>query len=101
MDELIQLVAKTYGIAGLIMLSPFVAVVFLWKHNIALQNKLETSQEKRIKDAQAVADKLITVATTQSSLSKETNMALENVGDALSLLTVRRLGGDSNAISQE
>lgn len=100
MEELIQLITKTYGIAGLIMLSPFVAVVFLWRHNLKLQDKLETSQEKRIKDARDVSDRLIKVAENQSSLSKETNMALENVGDALSLLSVRRLG-ESHAIPKE
>ena len=47
MEELIQLIAKTYGLAGLIMLSPFVAVVFLWRHTVAQTKEIARVNEQR------------------------------------------------------
>lgn len=97
MEELVQLIVKTYGVAGLIMLSPFAAVIFLWRHYIKvvekhhkaiedLQNKLHDLNQKRVDDAKAITERVITLVGEQSSLNKETNMALERVGDALALI---------------
>jgi single-stranded DNA-specific DHH superfamily exonuclease len=90
MEDLAQLIIKTYGIAGLIMLSPFVAVVFLWRHCVsqAKEQAAEISRinEQRVAEVKATTEKLIALISEQSALNKETNMALDRVGDALSYL---------------
>lgn len=87
MEEVIQLIAKTYGIAGLIMLSPFVAVVFVWRHSILQGKELSRINEQRVVEARAIIDKLIIIVGEQSALNKETNIALERVGDMMSIMT--------------
>lgn len=89
MEELITLILKSYGIIGLIMCSPFVAVVFLWKNVIALHKELYKVHEMRINDAKAVSEKLMMIVQEQSSLNKETNLILERVGESLSYLAKR------------
>jgi hypothetical protein len=108
MEELVQLVLKTYGIAGLVMLSPFAGVVYLWRHNVQLQKELISTsrsyaekiqvasektvdaQKQRVADAQAIMDRLVTMVGEQSSLNKETNLALERLTDLLSLMQQKR-----------
>lgn len=90
MEDIVQLILKTYGVAGLIMLSPFVAVVFLWRHCVS-QAKEQAAEiarinEQRVAEAKATTEKLIALVSEQSSLNKETNMALERVGDALAYI---------------
>lgn len=87
MEEVIQLIAKTYGVAGLIMLSPFVAVVFIWRHSILQGKELARINEQRVVEARAIIDKLIVIVGEQSALNKETNIALERVGDMMSIMT--------------
>lgn len=90
MEEVILLVQKTYGIVGLLILAPFVAVVYLWRQNIKLNEsvvkateKATAVQEQRVNDAQAISTKLIAVLTEQSALNTEANTAMERLGDAL------------------
>jgi single-stranded DNA-specific DHH superfamily exonuclease len=87
MEDLAQLVIKTYGIAGLIMISPFIAVVFLWRHCVsqAKEQAAEISRinEQRVAELKATTEKLVALISEQSALNKETNMALERVGDVL------------------
>lgn len=83
MDELIQLIFKSYGLVGVILASPLVAVVFLWRHNQALQDKLQAANDKRVEDAQRITDKLMLMSSEHASLSKETNLALDRIGDVL------------------
>lgn len=98
MEELVQLVIKTYGIIGLVMLSPFVGIMVLWRYHVKmqdknhksneeLQNKLNELNQKRVDDSKAIIDKLLLVAGEQGALSKETNMALDRVGDLLSIIS--------------
>ena len=105
MEELIQLVIKSYGVIGLVMLSPFVAVWFLWKQNQKLHEQIATltassaeklvaagekvveAQRQRTTDAQAIMERLITMVTEQSGLNKETNLALERVSDLMSMMS--------------
>jgi hypothetical protein len=104
MDELIQLIVKSYGIIGVIILSPMVATVYLWKENtklhsdmIALTGKhadklddagtrVTAAQDKRIADAQGITTKLMEMVSAQSALNKETNITLDRVGDMVSML---------------
>ncbi len=90
MDDLLALIVKTYGLAGLIMLSPFVAVFFLAKHIINQTKEIARINEQRVADAKAISDKLMTIVSEQSGLNKETNMALERVGDMMSVLSQSR-----------
>lgn len=90
MEEIFLLIQKTYGVAGLILLSPFAGLVIVFRHNIRLQTAVVEAtrgevdaQKQRVKDAQDVNVKLIEVIKEQSSLNTETNLALERIGDAL------------------
>jgi uncharacterized protein YpmB len=92
-DEIFKLIVKSYGIIGLVLLSPFVAVFFLWKHTQRLQDKHEQALEKvnethlkRVDDAKQVTDKLLVMVEEHAELSKETNVALDRVGDALVII---------------
>lgn len=91
MEDIIQLVTKTYGIAGLIMLSPFAAVVFLWRYSIAQAAELAKVNEQRIADAKAISEKLLMMVKEQSTLNQQTNSALERVGDVMALLSSNQL----------
>lgn len=100
MEEIFLLIQKTYGIAGLILLSPFVGLVIVFRHNTRLQTEvvkatIETveAQKQRVKDAQDVNVRLIEVIKEQSSLNTETNLALERIGDALNEIQSRFMQG--------
>lgn len=104
MEELIALIAKTWGIAGILLAAPFFACWVLWRANAKLNERLVKSlevskeelttvnekvakvQELRVNDAQSVTTKLMQVVSDQSALNKETNIVLDRVGDALSVL---------------
>jgi len=92
-DELLKLIMNTYGIVGLIILSPLVALKFMWEHSKDLQKQLQAANERvnethsrRVEDAKEVGGKLMEMIGEHAELSKETNMALERVGDMLSVL---------------
>lgn len=109
MEELVALIAKTYGIAGLIMLSPFVGLAFVWRHNIVLQTKvsdmsvanakevselnqnhrteLSRIQESRVADAKAMSEKILDFVEESAGTSKETAIALDQVRDLLMKMT--------------
>jgi hypothetical protein len=93
MEEFIHLITKTYGIAGLLLLSPAIAVVFLWRQSQTLQDKIMLAQDrvndvhqKRVDDAKAISEKLMTVVQEHAELSKETNIALERINDTFTVL---------------
>lgn len=90
MDELIALIAKTWGIAGLLILFPIFVVVLLYKENRRLHSERHETDQQRVKDAQDVSAKMMSMAQEQASLNKETNMTLEKVGDLLAVLRDRR-----------
>jgi len=82
-DELVQLIAKTYGIAGLIMLSPFVMLGYVWKNNVKLHDQVSKVQEARVNDAKAMSDRMLELVGEQAGLNKETNIVLDQVRDLL------------------
>lgn len=108
MDELVQLIAKTYGLAGLIMLSPFIMLGYVWKNNLKLHNdlaKVNTEmkavqeqrnadvtkvQEARVNDAKQISEKVIEMVEEQAGLNKETNIALDQVRDLLMRITTTK-----------
>lgn len=104
MEELLQLVLKTYGIAGVVMMSPLGAVVYLWKENKDLHNKISdlandhadrieeistkvvAAQSQRVDDAHAVMEKFVTLVGETSEAMKETNIALSRLADMVQML---------------
>lgn len=108
MEKIVQLVMETYGIAGLIMLSPFVAVAALWRERSSQSDKFETAKksyddklaavndrlvaahEQRVKDAQAITGKMVEMVAEQSAMNRETNLALDRVGDLMSVIQFRK-----------
>lgn len=104
MEELFTLIAKSYGLVGLVLLSPFVAMVFLWRNNQELHKELAAANEKigavkdqRVEDAKEVAASLLKMTAEHAALSKETNMALERVGDLLTVMQNSRYSGRSGS----
>ena len=100
MEEIFLLISKTYGIAGLILLSPFVGLGLMYRQNIRLQGDVVKatkenveSQKQRVKDAQDISNKLLEVVKEQSSLNTETNIALERIGDALNEIQTKFMQG--------
>lgn len=105
MDELFALIGKTYGIAGLIMLSPFAGIIIVWRHNIELQkdkddqNKanneavkvmqaaLTTVQESRVADAKAISEKILVFVAENAKVSSEISSALDQVRELLMRIT--------------
>ena len=93
MEQLFELVFKSYGIVGLIILAPLVALKYMWNHAKDLQAQLQVANERvnethsrRVEDAKEIGGKLMVMMGEHASLSKETNMALEKVGDMLTVL---------------
>lgn len=107
MDELVTLIAKTYGLVGLLIIFPFVACYLLWRENkrithIVEKNSDETAkrvqecndkiveaQKQRVVDAQAITNKLVEIVSEQSALNKETSLSLDRITEILSGLKAR------------
>jgi hypothetical protein len=104
MDELLQAVLKSYGVVGLVMFSPLIAVVFLWRDNVRLNNEMRqmtinftekiddmgkrvvASQEKRVDESHAITNQLVELISTHTASAKESALALDRVGDLVSML---------------
>jgi hypothetical protein len=92
-EDLLALIMKTYGIAGLLIVAPIIAVVFLWKNNNALQSQVVAQaalvaaaekargddQSKRVADTERMAEKLLLVVKEQTALGSESNSLLERL----------------------
>lgn len=118
MEELFQLLVKSYGIVGLLIAAPFGAAVYLWKDNKELNkdlvslgkehaktlqelhaahakvlteanDKVVVAQQQRVQDAQGVMSKMIEIVSEQSSLNKETNIALDRISETVSVMKGR------------
>jgi hypothetical protein len=96
-EELTHLIIKSYGLAGAILLLPMLALYIVWKRAEtatellraqlqAANDRVNEVHSKRVEDAKAIAEKLMTMVQENASLSKETNLALDRVGDMLSVL---------------
>lgn len=98
MEEFIQLISKTYGIAGLLLLSPTIAVIYLWRHLQKMEDRYQAAldrvndvHQKRVDDAKSVSETLIKIVQEHAELSKEINIALERINDTFTIL---QMGGD-------
>lgn len=100
MEELLLLIQKTYGLVGIFVVAPLIALIVVWKQNSKLQNEVVKAKDKeveaqkqRVKDAQDINIELIKLVREQTSLNTETNLALERIGDALNELQTQRMTG--------
>lgn len=114
MEELIQAVLKSYGLVGVFMVSPVAATVYLWRENTRLNNKLQdmaerfstqmdsmgqrvvAAQEKRIEDSARITVQLIQMVSESVGSAKDTAVALDRVGDMVSMV-----GGQINALNAQ
>lgn len=94
MDEIITLIQKTYGLAGLLILSPAVALYIVYRDKKAVEErhdkdlaaaneKVTKVHEQRVADAQTFNGKLLDLVKEQTALNTETNAALEKISDKL------------------
>lgn len=119
MEELFQLILKSYGIAGILILAPLAAAVYFWKDNRSLNkdlvacakehakemkeaqasfmkllteanDKVVAAQTQRVQDAQNISTKLMEIVSEQSSLNKETSIALDRLSETVSVLKGRQ-----------
>ncbi len=101
MNDFIELIQKTYGLAGILTLIPALAATVLYRDgrrkekehekeirllNQASEEKLERLQNQRVSDAQAISTKLVGIVSDQSSLNKETNLALGRISETMTHL---------------
>lgn len=102
MEELAQAFIKTYGLVGLIIIAPVVGMVYLWRENVRLNDKLAkqaddfakridemgmrvvAAQEKRVDDSHNITTQLVEMISEHSGAQKETNLALDRIGDMVS-----------------
>lgn len=107
MDELVNAIVKSYGIIGLFMVAPIVAVVYLWRDNIrlnkalselaqkhtdtvdALGQRVVAAQEKRVEDSKGLTGQLMAMVGEHAASSKEQTLALDRVGDMVSMLNAQ------------
>ena len=93
MEDLLQLVLKSYGIVGVMLLLPVAACVVLWKQNLALHAEVVSqsnvaldAQKQRSADQERMTEKLLEVIKEQTELNTEINGVLSRVG-----ITVEKL----------
>lgn len=98
MNELVDAIFKSYGLVGLILFLPLIALVVMWRAQLKQlsdhRKELETKdsiildvQKQRVADAQAVTEKMVELVSEQSTLNKETNMVLTQMNNTLQRLT--------------
>ncbi len=94
MEDLFQLVLKSYGIVGVMLLLPVAACVVLWKQNLALhaevvaqssvaldaQRQRSTDQSARVRDYERMAEKLFEIIKEQTELNTEISSVMSRVG---------------------
>jgi hypothetical protein len=93
LEDLLQLVLKSYGIVGVMLLLPVAACVVLWKQNLALHAEVVSqsnvaldAQKQRSADQERMTEKLLEVIKEQTELNTEINGVLSRVG-----ITVEKL----------
>ena len=107
MEELLQLVWKSYGLVGFLILLPVVACVFLWRQNLALQKNVmeqagvaldvqkqrSSDHAKRLSDYERMMETLVKLVREQTALNAETNSVLGRVSETVERLERHILSG--------
>jgi hypothetical protein len=100
LEDLLQLVLKSYGIVGVMLLLPVAACVVLWKQNIVLHNEVvaqssialeaqkqrSTDQSARVKDNERMTERLMDIIKEQTELNTEINNVLSRVVETVAQL---------------
>jgi len=100
MDELFTLIYKSYGLVGILVISPVVACIYIWRENKALHlatarqiaashERVASALQQRVTDAQSITNKLVEIVSEQAAVNKETNLALDRLETKLAVLKVR------------
>lgn len=98
MDKIVELVMKSYGLVGFMLIAPLIGLAVLWRAYVKREDEhikelsaahgvVAATQEKRVIDAHSMAEKMMDLASEQSALNKETNLLLGNVNLALDRLS--------------
>lgn len=88
-----QLILRTYGIAGLLILLPVISTIVLWRQNKALHDEVVTQtnqaveaqkqrvedQNKRVADNERMMQRLIDVVREQTVINTEVRVVLERL----------------------
>lgn len=108
MEDLVNAVIKSYGLVGLIIIVPMVAVVWLWRDNVRLNDKMRemqnehsklvdqlgqrvaAAQEKRVDDSHGITTKLVEMIAEHTAAAEKTNLALDRIGDMVSMLNAQQ-----------
>lgn len=93
MDDLWMLIQKTYGLAGILILSPLVLAFLTFKENAKLhKNVLEAAkdvseaQKQRVEDAKGVTSKLVELVASQTTTNREIATTLGRIEAVLTRL---------------
>jgi methyl-accepting chemotaxis protein len=100
LEELFQLILKTYGVAGVLILLPVLACIVLWGRVKELQTQLQEAsvaaidaqkarvadQNKRVEDTERMMGKLLEVVREQTSLNTEVKAVLERLSESVDKL---------------
>lgn len=100
MEDLFQLILKTYGIAGVLLLLPVFSTIVLWKQNkslhdevVAQTNSAVEAQKQRVEDSnKRVADnermmnRLMEVVREQAQINTDVKNVLDRVADSVDRL---------------
>ena len=93
MEDLLQLVLKSYGLVGVMLLLPVAACVVLWRQNLALHAEVVSqsnvaldAQKQRSLDQERMTEKLLDVIKEQTELNTEINGVLSRVGTTVEKL---------------
>lgn len=105
MEELLNLILKTYGLVGVLILLPAIACVFLFRQNrelhaevvaqtnLALEAQKDRTkdQQVRVADTERMMEKLLEIVREQTALNTEINGVLTRLSDSVDKLERRSL----------
>ena len=79
MNELAELILKTYGLAGAVLLTPTLLLLLSVKENRRLHDAVTKAQEQRVADAHAQSTIMIALVKEQTKLTSENVTLLEGL----------------------
>jgi len=104
MDSFLKLMIDSYGLFGLLLAAPVVGMIWLWRDTVRLNTEMRkmqdefakrqddmgqrvaATQEKRVDDSHKIATQLVDIISEHAAAQKETNLALDRIGDMVSAL---------------
>lgn len=97
MEDLFQLILKTYGIAGVLLLLPVVSMMVLWRQNKALHDEVVSQtntaieaqkqrvedQNKRVADNERMMTRLMEVVREQAQINTDVKNVLDRLAESV------------------